>query len=74
MDPSAVIADSTGKVIISGWQDNVTPLKVWARFAFTIVKPVTVRVPAGANPFAKADVSAFTRSAQAASSGGRGSK
>ncbi len=73
MDPSAVIADSTGKVIISGWQDNVTPLKVWARFAFTIVKPVTVRVPAGAIPFAKADVSAFTRSAQAApaSHGGR---
>lgn len=54
MDPSAVIADATGKVIISGFQDNQTPLKVWARFACVIVKPVTVRVPAGANPFAKA--------------------
>jgi hypothetical protein len=54
MDPSAVIADATGKVIISGFQDNQTPLKVWARFACVIVKPVTIRVPAGANPFAKA--------------------
>jgi HK97 family phage major capsid protein len=54
MDPSAVIADSAGKVLISGFQDNQTPLKVWARFGCVIIKPVTRRVPAGANPFAKA--------------------
>jgi len=54
MDPSAVVHDGTGKVLISGFQDNQTPLKVWARFGCVIVKPVTVRVPAGANPFAKA--------------------
>jgi HK97 family phage major capsid protein len=54
IDPSAVIADSTGKVLISGFQDNQTPLKVWARFGCAIIKPVTPRVPAGANPFAKA--------------------
>jgi len=60
MDPSAVIADDAGKVIISGWQDNVTPLKVWARFACAIVKPVTVRQPAGAVPFAKANLTAWT--------------
>jgi HK97 family phage major capsid protein len=52
MDPSAVVADSTGKVLISGFQDNQTPLKVWARFGCQIVKPVTVRKPTGANPFA----------------------
>jgi hypothetical protein len=54
LDPSAVVADATGKVLISGFQDNQTPLKVWARFGCVIVKPVTVRTPAGANPFAKA--------------------
>lgn len=59
MDPSAVIADDAGKVVISGWQDNVTPLKVWARFGCAIVKPVTVRKPAGAIPFAKAQLAKF---------------
>jgi HK97 family phage major capsid protein len=54
LDPSAVIADNTGAVLISGFQDNQTPLKVWARFGCAIVKPVTVRSPAGANPFSKA--------------------
>ena len=54
MDPSAVIADATGKVLVSGFQDNQTPLKVWARFGCVVIKPVTRRVPAGANPFAKA--------------------
>jgi HK97 family phage major capsid protein len=54
MDPSAVIADATGKVLISGFQDNTTPLKVWARFGCAIIKPVTHRTPAGATPFAKA--------------------
>jgi HK97 family phage major capsid protein len=54
MDPSAVIADATGKVLISGFQDNTTPLKVWARFGAVIIKPVTRRTPGGAVPFAKA--------------------
>jgi hypothetical protein len=58
MDPSAVVHDGTGKVLISGFQDNQTPLKVWARFGCVIVKPVTVRVPAGANPFARAALKA----------------
>ena len=57
MDPSAVIADDTGKVVISGFQDNTTPLKVWARFACALIKPVTHRSPNGAVPFAKATVS-----------------
>lgn len=69
MDPSAVIADDTGKVIISGFQDNVSPLKVWARFGCAIVHPVTVREPTGAIPFAKTKLSTFgyTRQAPAAS-------
>lgn len=60
MDPSAVIADDTGKVIISGWQDNQTPLKVWARFAAQIVNPVTHRAPTGAKPFASVPLVAWT--------------
>jgi HK97 family phage major capsid protein len=56
MNPAGVIADDQGAVIISGWQDNTTPLKVWARFACVIVTPVTVRMPAGSKPFALADV------------------
>ncbi len=59
MDPSAVIADDAGKVVISGWQDNVTPLKVWARFACQIINPVTIRVPDGAKPFAKATLTGW---------------
>jgi HK97 family phage major capsid protein len=54
IDPSAVIADASGVVQVSGFQDNVTPMKVWARFGFVIVDPVTVLVPGGANAFAKA--------------------
>jgi hypothetical protein len=53
IDPSGTIADSDGKVLVSGFQDNVVPCKIWARFGCTIIKPVTPRVPAGAIPFAK---------------------
>lgn len=56
MNPAAVIADSAGVVQVSGWQDNVTPLKVWARFACALVHPPTPRVPAGAKPFAKSQL------------------
>jgi hypothetical protein len=53
IDPSGTIADDAGKVLVSGFQDNVVPCKIWARFGCTIIKPVTPRVPAGAIPFAK---------------------
>jgi HK97 family phage major capsid protein len=56
LDSSGVIVDEDGKVVISAFQDNVTLLKVWARFACVIVKPVTPREPEGAVPFAKADL------------------
>ena len=59
MDPNAVIADDDGKVIISGFQDNTTPMKVWARFGCVVIKPVTVRTPGGAVPFARAALSQF---------------
>jgi HK97 family phage major capsid protein len=61
IEPAGVIADpTTGMVQVSGFQDNVTPCKIWARFACGIVKPVTKRVPAGATPFAKVRLSALT--------------
>jgi HK97 family phage major capsid protein len=53
IDPSGVIADAGGNVLVSGFQDNVVPCKIWARFGCTIVKPVTPRVSAGAVPFAR---------------------
>ena len=58
IDPSAVIADASGVVQVSGFQDNVTPMKIWARFGFVLINPVTVTVPAGAVPFAKVDTHA----------------
>jgi HK97 family phage major capsid protein len=58
IEPAGVIADGTGKVLVSGFQDNQTPMKIWARFGCTIVKPMTVRTPAGAKPFASATLAA----------------
>ena len=54
IDPSGVIADAGGVVQVSGFQDNVTPMKVWARFGFVLIDPVTVLNTGGANAFAKA--------------------
>jgi hypothetical protein len=67
MDPSAVLADENGKVIISGFQDNTTPLKVWARFACTILNPVTRKAPTGAIPFGATDVQAWAPTTSTAS-------
>ena len=53
IDPSGVIADPAGVVVVSGFQDNVTPMKVWARFGFVMIDPVTVLQTGGANAFAK---------------------
>ena len=63
IDPSAVIADSAGVVQVSGFQDNVTPMKVWARFGFQVIRPVTAQYPAGARAFAKSDLHATTGTA-----------
>jgi len=56
MDRSAVLADDDGRVVLSGFQDNATPLKVWARFGCTIMNPVSPRFPTGARPFASAQL------------------
>jgi HK97 family phage major capsid protein len=56
IDPSGVIASDTGQVLVSGFQDNVVPCKIWARFACGIIKPVTPRVPGGAVPFARTNL------------------
>ena len=53
---AGVIADESGAVVISGWQDNTTPMKVWMRLACAVVRPVTRRCPTGATPFAKATI------------------
>jgi len=58
VDPSAVIADASGVVQVSGFQDNVTPMKVWARFGFVLIRPVTPAFPGGARAFAKSDLHA----------------
>lgn len=54
MDSSGVLVDDEGKVVINAFQDNVTLLKVWARFGMAIVKPVTLRTPDGGIPFSMA--------------------
>jgi hypothetical protein len=74
MNPAAVIADASGVVQVSGWQDNVTPLKVWARFAAAIIHPPTPKVPAGAKPFAKADLVPSTGGLAADEPAGRGAR
>lgn len=72
INPAGVIADGSGAVIVSGFTDNVTPMKVWGRFGCTIVKPVTVRTPTGAKPFAIATIAAPTGlAAQEADSGSK---
>jgi HK97 family phage major capsid protein len=57
MDPAGVILGATTTASVSGFQDNVVPMKVWARFACAIVQPATVRRPAGSRPFAKVKLS-----------------
>lgn len=52
MSTDGVILNPDGTVAVSAFQNNVTLMKVWARFGAVIVKPVTRRNPDGANPFA----------------------
>lgn len=53
MSRDAVIVDSDGAVVVNAFQDNMSILKVWARYGFAVVRPVTSRCPGGATPFAK---------------------
>jgi HK97 family phage major capsid protein len=72
LDPSGVIINpATGTVLVSGFQHNTTPLKVWARFGVTIVKPVTPRIPGGATPFAKVRLAGITSGAPLEGEGAR---
>lgn len=54
LDPSGVVTGAGGAVIVSGFESNTTPLKVWARIGAVIINPVTVKTPAGGKPFARA--------------------
>jgi HK97 family phage major capsid protein len=56
-----VIVGTGNSVEVSAFQDNVTLMKVYARFGCVISRPVTPRQPTGANPFAKAALVAWIR-------------
>jgi HK97 family phage major capsid protein len=60
IDPSGVILTDTIANSVSGFQDNVTPMKVWARFGMVCINPVTVRKPLGGKPFARATLAGMT--------------
>lgn len=53
LDPSGVVTGAGGQVIVSGFESNTTPLKVWARVGAVIINPVTVKQPNGGKPFAR---------------------
>ena len=48
----AVLADSTGKVLVSAFQDDKIIMRIHARFGAVIGKPVTHKAPTGAMPWA----------------------
>ena len=48
----AVLADSTGKVLVSAFQDDKIIMRVHMRLGCVIGKPVTHKAPAGAKPWA----------------------
>jgi HK97 family phage major capsid protein len=53
LDPSGVVTGAGGQVIVSGFESNTTPLKVWARVGCVIINPVTVKTPNGGKAFAR---------------------
>jgi HK97 family phage major capsid protein len=65
LNPSGVILGTTTANSVSGFQDNVVPMKVWARFGCAIVSPPTVRRPAGSRPFARVKLADVTSAAGA---------
>lgn len=48
----AVLADSTGKVLVSAFQDDKRIMRVHMRLGAVIGKPVTAKAPSGAVPWA----------------------
>ena len=62
----AVLADSTGKVIVSAFQDDKIIMRIHARFGCVIGKPVTHKAPAGAIPWAHIPPGLVSASAAAA--------
>lgn len=54
LDPSGVVTNAQGNVVLSGFESNTTPLKVWARIGAVIINPVTVKQPTGGKPFSRA--------------------
>jgi HK97 family phage major capsid protein len=55
-----VIADATGKVLVSAFQDDQVLMRVYARLGYVLGKPVTRRAGGPANPFGLVKGSAAT--------------
>ena len=60
LDPSGVVTGAGGQVIVSGFESNTTPLKVWARVGAVIINPVTVKTPNGGKAFARSRLGGIT--------------
>ena len=56
LSTDGIIADNTGKVLVSAFQDDQVLMRVHARFGAVVAQPVTPRAPSGGKPFALADV------------------
>jgi HK97 family phage major capsid protein len=68
-----VIADATGKVLVSAFQDDQVLMRVYARLGYVIGKPVTRRTGTPASPFGLVK-STGPATPLAAETGGRASK
>jgi len=61
----AVLADSTGKVLVSAFQDDKRIMRCHMRLGCIIGQPVTAKAPTGAKPFAYIPPGLVTMSADA---------
>lgn len=58
MSDQGVLADASGKVLISAFQDDQVLMRAYARFGLLIINPPTQKFPTGAKPFASAELNA----------------
>jgi HK97 family phage major capsid protein len=56
IDSSGVIADASGKVLVSAFQDDTVLMRVYARYGCIVINPPTQKYPDGALPFASASL------------------
>jgi HK97 family phage major capsid protein len=70
----AVLADSTGKVLVSAYQEDKRIMRCHMRLGCVIGKPVTQKAPSGANPWAHIPPGLVTTTFAAAPDNGGGRK